>query len=442
MAAQDIYITPKQILSYLKDFEEKLPTPQKDYYKSTLRSAPLTIEALNNEVNNMANYIGMSGFTANCKWAKLPPGVGGQIKLDSSRCGLLDIEVNEEYKNEIEVTAATLAHELCHKFLQLHGLYFPKFTEINETYTDLCTIYVGFGEVIIKGYSTEKWKSGYLQFPIYKRTNNLVRMIIWGEPNNAISEQTEPYLEEALKVWVSTNEKRQLSRREYKNTYNEFSDYQRSIEIFRQLLFMLEEEPLKLADEIDGKMYNPEWFNEDGSLKKKVKCFEGIYEGIIIRERYNDTPIKKVNKFLKQVIALMVDTIGRNRFTENRINRLYFECPYCKHRALTSKIANSHTIVKCPNCKKRFAVNCEEFDLLSARNDLDAFKTELMIPIRREFEKSKEKDRSDAFMRGMRHGKELKAKELDPTIKKYEGLKQKIEKLPKWLKWLIGDRLK
>lgn len=435
MAAQDIYITPKQILSYLKDFEEKLPIPQQNHYVSTLTSTPLTIDALNQEVNQMARFIGLKGFTANCKWAKLPSGIGGQIQLDGSRSGYLNIDVNDEYKNEKDVTAATLAHELCHKYLQLHGIYFPQFTEINETYTDLCTMYVGFGNIILKGYSTDKWKCGYLQFPIYKRTHRLVRAIIWGEVPAIMEDYAEPFLEEALGLWVRNRDKKMLSRKEYKNTFKEISDYQRNVEIFKQLLYMLEEAPLKLAEEVDTKMYKPDWFDEEGQLKRKVACFVGIYEGIIIRERFKDTPIHKINRHLAHLIAQMVDAVGRSRFPNNKIYRLYFECPYCKHRALSSKIANSETIVKCPNCKKRFAVNGEAFDLIPARNDFDKFNNELMNPIRKALEDSKEKMKKDSYLQGFADGKTHKGKEVD-------ALKKKIEELPFWIKWLLGSRLK
>lgn len=435
MAAQEVYITPKQILSYLKDFEEKLPLPQKDSYVSTLKVKPLTIDALNNEVNSMAKFIGLNGFTANCKWTKLPIGIGGQIKLDGSRSGFLEIEVNEDYKNDLEVTSATLAHELCHKYLQIHGIYYPTFTEINETYTDLCTMYVGFGNIIIRGYSTDKWKSGYLKYPIYKRTLNLVRAVIWGEVMSVADDYGEPFLIEALRVWITSADKKLISRKEYKDTYREISDYQRNLEVFKQLLYMLEEQPLKLAEDVDDKMYQPDWFDSEGHIKQKVACFIGIYEGMLIKDKLKDTPIHKVNRHLQHLIAQMVDAIGRNRFPNNRVNRLYFECPYCKHRALSSKIANSDTIVKCPNCKKRFAVNGEELDLVPARNDFDKFKVELMIPIREAFNQSRENEKQSSYVKGFADGKEAKGRELT-------ALQKKISNLPWLIRWLIGNRLK
>lgn len=434
MAAQEIYITPKQILSYLKDFEEKLPRPQKELYVSKLKSTPLTIQALNCEVESMAEYIGLKGFTANCRWTKLPDGIGGQIKLDNSRSGNLMIDINEDYKNELEVTRATLAHELCHKYLQMNGIYYPTFTEINETYTDLCTIYVGFGNLIIKGYSTKKWKSGYLNFPIYKRTYNLVRAIVWGEVMAVADDHSEPFLEKALRIWVRNSDKKMLSRKEYKDAFKEISEYQKNLEIFKQLLSMLEEEPLKLAEQVDSKMYNTNWFNAEGTLEHKIACFIGIYEGLIIKDKFKDTPIHTVNRHLQHLIAQIVDAIGRNRFPYNRINRLYFECPYCKHRAQASKIANSETIVKCPNCRKRFAVNGEELDLIPARNDFDKFKDELMIPIRKLFYESKEREKKTSYMQGFSDGKNLRGKDLDT-------LKKKISNLPWWLKLLIGKKL-
>mgnify|MGYP001635001124 CR=1 FL=1 len=443
MAAQDIYITPKQILSYLKDFEEKLPLPQKDYFVSTLTTKPLTIAALNNEVNKMAEFIGLNGFTANCKWGKLPKGIGGQICLDGRRSGTLDIEINAEYQNELEVTRATLAHELCHKYLQCHGIYYPTLTEINETYTDLCTMYVGFGNIIIQGYSTDRWKSGYLQFPIYKRMHNLVRAIIWGEIMAITDDYGEPFLTHTLRTWFNHPDKKLLARKIYKHAFREFSDYQRNVEIFKQLLSMLEEEPLRLAEQVDEKMYQPEWFDADGELKQKVACFISVYEGIVIKEKYKDTSIHTMNRHLQHVIAFLVDAIGRNKFPTNRINRLYFECPYCRHRALASKIANSETIVKCPNCKKRFAVNGEELDLLPARNDISKFKDELAMPQRKAYEEglkrekksyedAKQRDKAASYSEGFKAGQESKNKELQ----------KKIASLPWWIKMLIGKRLR
>lgn len=433
--AQEIYISPQKILSYLKDFEEKLPLPQKGYFKSTLKALPLTIIALNNEVDKMAEFIGLVGFKANCKWAILPKGVGGQILLDNRTNGPLNIEVNELYKYELEVTSATLAHELCHKYLQIHGIYYPKLTAINEIYTDLCTMYVGFGNIIIKGYSTKNWKSGYLEYPIYQRTNDMVRIIIWGEQNQAIKEQTEPFLDEALKLWISDPNKRHLSRNEYLRVYNEYSEYQKNVEIFKQMLYMMEEKPLDLAKEIDQKMYNPNWFEGEEKIKHKVACFIGIYEGLIIKEKFKDTPIHSINQHLKRIIALMVDSIGKERFPSDIIYRLQFECPYCKHKSSVSKIAKTETIVKCPNCHNRFAVDGKPFDLIPARNELDNLKTELMMPIRTYFEVSSLKKEKDAYAKGYSDGKTYISRDLNT-------LQKKIDNLPKWLKWLIGNKLK
>ena len=440
--AQEIYISPKKILSYLKDFEEKLPLPQKAYFVSTFTVTPLTIEALNYEVDKMAEFIGLVNFRANCKWTKLPKGVGGQILLDNRRSGTLDIQINEDYKNEQEVTSATLAHELCHKYLQIHGIYYPNVTEINEIFTDLCTMYVGFGNIIIKGYSTKNWESGYLNYPIYQRTNNLIRMVIWGEENQAIKEYAEPFLDEALNLWISSPNKRNLSRNEYIRVYDEFTEYQKNIEIFKQMLYMMDEKPLELAKEIDEKMYNPNWFEGEEELKHKVDCFVGIYEGLIIKEKFKDTPIHSINTHLKRIIAQMVDTIGRNRFPSDIIYRLQFECPYCKQKASVSKIAYTETIVKCPNCKKRFAVDGNPFDLIPARNDLDNLKNDLMIPIKKSFENAiykKDKDaikkEKAAYIKGYDEGKAYIKRDLS-------ALEKKIDNLPKWLKWLIGNRLK
>ena len=66
MAAQDIYISPRQILSYLRTFEEKIPIAQKDYYKPSLSITPISEDALNSEAKKMMSFVGLSEYTPKC----------------------------------------------------------------------------------------------------------------------------------------------------------------------------------------------------------------------------------------------------------------------------------------------------------------------------------------------------------------------------------------
>jgi len=421
--AQDIYLSTNQILSYLYDFETRLPRPRKDFYISTFTKTPLSIDDLNHEVNQMMEFIGFRGFYANCEMAYLPNGTGGQVTLDGRKTGALNIKVSWDIVHDAATACATLAHELCHKYLEYYGLYYPNLEKMNEIYTDLCTMYVGFGKVILSGYNTPNWKSGYLKLSVYRTTNSLVRMVIWDEKSSCKPEDEEPFLEEALEKWASGLDKRQISRKEYKEAFRQISEYQRNVEAVRQLLSLLMEEPLKYAQKEESILYNSAWFDDNNNIKKRIACFTGVYESTYVKAVLDDSPISTVNSYMQHLIIQLADLLGKDRFNSDRISRMYFECPYCKHRAETSKIANSHTIVKCQKCKKSFAANCEELELAPARADYENYKNSLVAPVREELLSAKR----TMYLRGVKAGK--------------DEMQEKIAKLPRCIKWIIGKRL-
>lgn len=423
--AQDIYLNTNQILSYLYDFETKLPRPRKDFYVSSFKTTPLTIDDLNYEVNQMMDFIGFRGFRANCELADLPSDTGGQVLLDGRKTGKLNIKIREGLVYDVEAASATLAHELCHKYLEYYGIYFPHLETMNEIYTDLCTMYVGFGKVILCGYNTPHWKSGYLKLPVYRTTNSLVRMVIWDEKDSCKPDEEEPLLAEALGKWTSGPDKRQILRREYFDAFRNIADYQRNIESARQLLSMLMEEPLELARKNESILYNSDWFDDNNGIKKRIACFTGLYEGVYVKDRMDEASVTTVNSYLQHLIVQLADLVGKDKLVLDRISPAYFECPYCKHRSEASKIADSQTIVKCSKCKKSFAVNCEKLELAPARANYESFKDGIVAPVRESLLVSQR----TMYLRGVKVGKAE------------NELQAKIEKLPRWLKWLIGKRL-
>ena len=72
---------------------------------------------------------------------------------------------------------------------------------------------------------------------------------------------------------------------------------------------------------------------------------------------------------------------------------------------------------------------------MSARNELDKFKDELILPVRQSYQKSIEVERRRSYQKGLAEGAKVKEEELT------KKLRSKISKLPFFIRWLIGKRL-
>jgi hypothetical protein len=96
----------------------------------------------------IAHHIGLPAMTFIVSYAAQNEKVAGHIQLDNSN--EVFIEISDEYKYDHEIVLSILAHELCHKYLQMENLKcFPEFE--NEMLTDAATIYTGLGKLSLNG---------------------------------------------------------------------------------------------------------------------------------------------------------------------------------------------------------------------------------------------------------------------------------------------------
>ena len=112
-----IDLSPQKILSYFKDFERRLPRLKSYSYSPLVTQLPLTDESLNAEVRNMCAYLGMAGLIPECRFIRISDDKGGYIELGAQT---IKISVSESLKNNVKAVLATLAHEVCHKYLFIH----------------------------------------------------------------------------------------------------------------------------------------------------------------------------------------------------------------------------------------------------------------------------------------------------------------------------------
>jgi hypothetical protein len=103
----------------------------------------------------LAKFIGLDGFTFLVAIAKQKINTGGHIDL-STRGKEVFIEIDKDVVKFPEPIWATLCHELCHKWLQVHSLPSAHIEIENEILTDIATVYLGMGKIMLNGCESER----------------------------------------------------------------------------------------------------------------------------------------------------------------------------------------------------------------------------------------------------------------------------------------------
>lgn len=457
MAAQDIYISPRQILSYLRTFEEKLPIAQKEYYRPSLSMTPISEEALNSEAKKMMNFVGLSEYTPKCTWEVTSEGTGGNVTLNNNPDKIVRVKVSTSYRNNLPATLAILAHEICHKLLFCYGLHYP-IDIVNEINTDLCTMYVGFGKLIINGYITNtSYESqvgnrvynnttthylGYLNFRHYEQTLNLLRLIKWNERDNgAVESEKDPILQEAYKLWNRSEDKREVAKSAFEHGTAANAEFIRNTLLAEKLIQILNNHLHSNLENADKSFYKPEWFNELGlNRNSRIAAFSSIYESVVMQDTMNDECLKNARRHLESLIVELNNAIKGTpkepHLADTSLLQIeIIKCPFCGHSANTQR--GRAGIVKCPDCKKRFYMNTLDFPYIKA-----ALNEERIIQCRIRKQQEEHQKQIKALREEMQ--REMKVaflKGIDQEVARYSALRKKINQLPGWLKSLIGKRL-
>lgn len=115
---------------------------------------PLTVPfldhlAIQQVAKQIAEFIGLTGFTFIIAVAKQKEKVGGHIDL-STHGKEVFVEIDADTMKFPDAVAATLCHEACHKWLQGNGLRSPIESE-DEILTDITSVFLGFGKIMLNG---------------------------------------------------------------------------------------------------------------------------------------------------------------------------------------------------------------------------------------------------------------------------------------------------
>ena len=245
--AADIYLSPRKILEHLCLLEEKIPRKSNEPYVPTSKIL-VSESALVKEARQMLSHVGFGHYMPICEFTSLKEGTAGCVEMGGDSNYFVKIKIDEKYRYNTDAVLAILAHEICHKLIYFYGIDFPATPIENEIFTDFCTLYIGFGNLIIKGYNTTSydWQDkvttthilGYLEYQMYVDTYEIIRCVYGGyEPLKDVSVGCiDIFLQDALKQFANTENKRSLIIDKLKEKEFDLSSLNRVMLVLEQLL--------------------------------------------------------------------------------------------------------------------------------------------------------------------------------------------------------------
>lgn len=374
--ANEIYLSPRKILEHLCVLEDKIPRKFNTPYIPT--GEILAGEsALNLEAKKMLDYIGLGHYTPICKFTQLQEGTAGCIEMGGNGY-IANIKIDKQYQGNTTIILAILAHEVCHKLIFIHGIDFPNMQIVNEVYTDLCTLYIGFGDLIIKGYKTISNESqtttthmlGYLKYDMYIDAYEIVRCVYGGYKTMVNKGHSDILLQDTLEAFVSTENKKSLIIEKFKDKGRELSEFHRNLLILEQILKMC-----YTYDKSEVEHYNKiatscGLFDTPPTTQNKIKVLKSLYDLDVEEDKPVYKKLKKTIKYLERSIT----TLGAYcSLCEDSINYEIVKCPNCGYVSKESFQNDNISLIRCHKCRVIFAKNSIKIDIVKLCRECNDF---------------------------------------------------------------------
>ncbi|PKM48822.1 MAG: hypothetical protein CVV02_18505 [Firmicutes bacterium HGW-Firmicutes-7] len=131
------------------------------------------IISIQNSAKQIAEFVNMKDYIFIVAFSKQKENVGGHIELKYLGKEVF-IEISNKAVKFPEAILATLAHEITHKYIQSNNIAYGTNDYENEVFTDITTIFLGLGKLLLNGCDcqtvkfeseqtiTETYKTGYL----------------------------------------------------------------------------------------------------------------------------------------------------------------------------------------------------------------------------------------------------------------------------------------
>lgn len=333
----------------------------------------------------IAQHLGLPPLTFFITFVAQKQNVGGNIQLDNNTD--VFIEIDSKFKNDNDFVLAILAHEICHKYLQLNNIkLFPEYE--NEMLTDATTIYTGLGKlslngcekVIIENQANNQTKTtqkvGYMnrkQFAFVYRLVCEMRRITKNEMLNGLTfEASNEVLNSSIGNSIYFNSEHfsnELILREISDAMiNEIGDSQKSFANFNRNIKVIQESILKSAEQHCKEFHSYTKTKTDAINSSANKSFSKEAHNYIknlvaleelkflktkVVEKKNE--INKIGNAFPKFINYVNFSYLNNNSKPNLDFLLQFDCPICNNKMRIKE--NKLVRVKCPKCNYSFIID-------------------------------------------------------------------------------------
>ena len=424
--AQERYLTPGEILSYLADLERKLPTRQYRIYLPSHRHdiGEVTQAELNDECQLMLDFAGLKGYKAEVTFEQLPDGTGGTTTPGHTPGGVVHINVSDDMKFSWKAAIATLAHEICHHVADMGGIK-PNITWMTETYTDLCTIYIGFGQLVLDGYRSADSRGrgshtlGYLDWNTYEVTAHIVNVVCGGvSSKNTGFEFTDGTVTEAVDVWQSEETLKASAKKALIQNSSDLSDRLHTIYRLEELMNRYREH-LKAEATTIAKQYS-----DITALygSKKISDFRKVYDNL-----WHETPDhgSKTTAMLETALYNLFNNLKEQCGPIEFKNTI--TCPCCGKTYQTQNPNKGKIVIKCATCGNHFLYDTDDWNPTKLQYKID----------QRRIERKKSQE---AELEALRT--QIASEEKAAAWKAMQDMQAKINKLPPIIRRIVKKRLR
>lgn len=347
MENEKVYISPKEMIKVYEELESKLPKrPFSSYKPSVVKpvNCAYTELDLTREAERMMEFIGLNGYGAKVKYEKMEKNAGYIIHPDYKFEKMAHIRISTKFATSWSSLVAILAHEICHKLLPVYEM-----DTSDEEKVDLCTIYVGFGDVVLNGYFNKSFGQdvqamGYLASENYKVATQLVN-VVRGRMSleEAGYEDEDVLMTDTLKIWLSYGGEKEALKELFRLYEQQKAEVIRNVSLLEQCL-----SDIKMSQKLDFQRFNRRF----GALLRGKEGDNVMHVVDLLYQKYLQNSISDTD--LEPVFDSQLDAIN------SAINSLLFElhkvknfdfnykvvCPEC---GKTSSPINHDKLLKCPN---------------------------------------------------------------------------------------------
>lgn len=356
------------------------------------------IIAIQNAGKKIATFVGLKDLTFLISTVKQKENVAGHIELNNNPDKNVFIEICESILKSQDAVLATLAHEISHKFLHIHGIdcgIGPQHIYENEILTDITAIYTGLGKIMLNGCQwssvhtekhgdtthtiTETLKTGYLNVDQLATVYNII-CAIRDIDSKLCKSNLKP---KALYVYQSAKRSlndllTDLNRTDVlkKKLFEKFTDNKDKVQT---KLAGIEHDIIYINNALinDAQNYLTTQHKKLVNLESKIEStFRNITDNhrlqsielIRVKKNINDSfeelDNKKSNLFKYEKRASLITNLmtSRNDLFIKPHNDM-FKIVKCRNDQTDLKVPTGETNVKikCPKCAYQFIVNSSKF---------------------------------------------------------------------------------